>query len=72
MISFENIVVRQRSNFIQFIYISFKNPRFISSAFINYNRYLFWCQSFLVMIPLMFVNYTLSSVWVAEWPRFEK
>ena len=27
----ENIVVRQRSKFIQFIHISFKDPRFISS-----------------------------------------
>ena len=24
------------------------------------------------MIRLMFVQYTLSSVWVAEWPPFEK
>ena len=24
------------------------------------------------MIRLMFVNYTLSSVWVTEWPSFEK
>ena len=24
------------------------------------------------MIRLMFVHYTLSSVWVAEWPPFEK
>ena len=31
MILLENIVVRQRSNFIQFIHISFKDPRFISS-----------------------------------------
>ena len=58
----ENIVVRQLSYFIQFIHISFKDPLFISSdhqilptlclikfcsvLFINYNRYLFWCQSF--------------------------
>ena len=26
----------------------------------------------LVMIRLMFVHYTLSSVWGAEWPPFEK
>ena len=26
----------------------------------------------LVKIRLMFVHYTLSSVWVAEWPLFEK
>ena len=25
-----------------------------------------------VMIRLMFVHYTLSSVWGAEWPPFEK
>ena len=31
MILLENIVVRQRSNFIQFIHISFKDPRLISS-----------------------------------------
>ena len=31
MILLENIVVRQRSNFIQFIHISFKDPHFISS-----------------------------------------
>ena len=31
MILLENIVVRQRSNSIQFIHISFKDPRFISS-----------------------------------------
>ena len=31
MILLENIVVRQRSNFIQFIHISFEDPRFISS-----------------------------------------
>ena len=31
MILIENIVDRQRSNFIQFIHISFKDPRFISS-----------------------------------------
>ena len=51
MILLENIVVRQRSNFIQFIHISFKDPRFISSdhslnlTYINGNMYLFWCQS---------------------------
>ena len=26
----------------------------------------------LVMISLLFVDYTLSSVWVTEWPSFEK
>ena len=31
MILLENIKVRQRSNFIEFIYISFKDPRLISS-----------------------------------------
>ena len=31
MILLENIVVQQRSNFIQFIHISFKDPQFISS-----------------------------------------
>ena len=25
-----------------------------------------------VMFPFMFVHYTLSSVWVAEWPPFGK
>ena len=25
-----------------------------------------------VMFHLMFVHYTFSSVWVAEWPPFEK
>ena len=25
-----------------------------------------------VMFPLMFVNYTFSSGWVAEWPPFGK
>ena len=46
MILLEIIVVPQSSNFIQFIHISFQDPRFISSAYINYNRHLFWCQSF--------------------------
>ena len=31
MILLENVVIRQRSNFIQFIHISFKDPQFISS-----------------------------------------
>ena len=26
----------------------------------------------LVCIPVMFVHYTFSSVWVAEWPHFGK
>ena len=25
-----------------------------------------------VMFPFMFVHYTFSSVWVAEWPPFRK
>ena len=32
---------------------------------------LFWCQSF-GDVHLMFVHYTFSAVWVAEWPPFGK
>ena len=73
MILLENIVVRQRSNFI---HISFKDPRFISSdhkilpALIRIG--ICFGVRVLVMIRLMFVHYTLSSVWVAEWPPFKK
>ena len=76
MILLENIVVQQRSNFIQFIHISLKDPRVISS-----DHYILptlikigicFGVRVLVMIPLMFVHYTLSSVWVAEWPPIEK
>ena len=63
MISFENIVVRQRSNFIQFIHISFKNPRFIYLPSLIIIGICFGVRV-LLMIPLMFVHYTLSSVWV--------
>ena len=70
MFSFENIVVRQRSNFIQFIHISFKDPQYISSAYIIIG--ICFGVRVLVMIPLMFVHYALSYVWVAEWPPFEK
>ena len=70
MILLENIVVRQRSNFIQFIYISFKDPRFISSDDIILPTIIIIGICFsvrvLVMIRLMFVNYALSSVWAAE------
>ena len=50
MILLENKVVRQKSNFVQFIHISFKDLLLFHLTFnltyINYNRYLFWCQSF--------------------------
>ena len=32
---------------------------------------LFWCQIF-GDVSLYVCSYTLSSVWVAEWPPFEK
>ena len=76
MILLENIVVRQRSNFIQFIRISFKDPRFISSEYLILPTLIIIGICFgvrvLVMIRLMFVHYTLSSVWVAAWPPSEK
>ena len=46
MILLENVEVRQRSNFIQFVHISFKDPLLFHLTYINYNRYSFWCQSF--------------------------
>ena len=50
MILLENIVVWQRSNFIQLIHISFKDLIYfiwpLNLTYIKYNRYLFWCQSF--------------------------
>ena len=42
----ENIIVWQRSNFIQFIHISFKDPQPLNFTYIDFNRYLIWCQSF--------------------------
>ena len=89
MILLENIVVRQLSYFIQFIHISFKDPRFISSdhqilptlCLIKFCSVLF-CSLIiigicfgvrvLVMIRLIFIHFTFRSVWVAEWPPFEK
>ena len=76
MILLENIVVRQRSNFIQFIHISFKDPRFISSDHVILRTLIIKGICFgvrvLVMIRLMFLHYTLSSVRVAAWPPFGK
>ena len=71
IISFEKIVVRQRSNFIQFIHISLKIPGLFHLPSLIIIGICFGVRV-LVMIPLMFVHYTLSSVWVAEWPPFEK
>ena len=76
MILLENIIVRQRSYFIQFIHISFKDPQFISSGHKILPTLIIIGICFgvrvLVMIRLMFVHYTLSSVWVAVMPPFEK
>ena len=76
MILLENIVIRQRSYFIQFIHISFKDPWFISSNHLILPTLIIIgiCSGVrvLVMIRLMFAHYTLSCVWVAEWPPFEK
>ena len=75
VILLENIVVRQRSNFIQFIHISLIPDLF----HLNIKSYptliiIGFCFGVrgLVMIRLMCVHFTLSSVWAAEWPPFEK
>ena len=55
----------------------FKPP---SNSLLTVPRRWFWCGSLLpvfgirvsVMFHLMFVYYTFSSVWVAEWPPFWK
>ena len=76
MILLENIVVRQRSNFSQFIHVSFKDPQFISSNHLILPTLIIIGICFgvrvLVAIRLMFAHYTLSSFWVAAWPPFEK
>ena len=76
IILLENMVVPQRSNFIQFVRISYEDPRFISSEHYILPTLIITGICFgvrgLVIIRLMFVHYTLSSVWTAEWPPFEK
>ena len=75
MILLENIVVRQRSNFIQFIHISFKDLLLFHLTIYQPTLIIIgicFGVRVLVMISLMFVNYTLSSVWVTEWSSFEK
>ena len=71
MISFENIVVRQDLILFNLFTFPLKIPGLFHLPSLIIIGICFGVRV-LVMIPLMFVHYTLSSVWVAEWPPFEK
>ena len=58
MILLESIAVRQRSNCIQFIHISFKDPGFISSDHLILPIGICFGVRVLLMIHRMFVHYS--------------
>ena len=68
MLLLKNIIIWQRYDFIQFIHIS---PIYIigplNLTYINYYRYLFWCQSFVDDSPYICSSYFKFCLccWVA-------